>query len=59
MKGSISIQIFDEYIEDILDDDRSRTTDIYQRISSKWIGELRIPIGTIYTNQRVIMIRIT
>lgn len=53
MKGSVSIQLFDEYIEDILEDDRSRTTDIYQRISSKYIGELRIPIGTIYTNQRV------
>lgn len=53
MKGSLSVQLFDEYIEDLLEDDRYRTTEIYQRISSKWLGELRIPVSTIYSNHRV------
>lgn len=53
IKGSLSIQLFDEYIEDINEDDRTRTTEIFQRISSKWIGELRIPISIIYSNQRI------
>lgn len=54
MKGCLSIQLYDEYVDDIMDDDRNRLTDIYQRISSKFIGELRIPLTDLYFSQRVI-----
>lgn len=53
IRGNLTIQLFDEYSEDILEDDRSRTSEIYQRITSKWLGELRIPMSTIYSNPRV------
>lgn len=53
MKGFLIVQLFDEFVEDILEDDRNRLTDIYQRISNKWIGELRIPLPDIYLTQRI------
>lgn len=53
MKGCLIVQLFDEYVDDILEDDRNRLTDIYQRISSKFIGELRIPLADLYFSQRV------
>lgn len=28
-------------------------TEVYQRISSKWLGQLKIPISTLYANQRI------
>ncbi|GAB0087582.1 Coiled-coil and C2 domain-containing protein 2A [Sergentomyia squamirostris] len=53
LKGSLCIQLFDEYVDDLLDDDRLGMSEIYQRISRKWIGELRIPISSIYRNQKI------
>lgn len=53
MRRYLSIDLYDEFMEDLLEDDRSRPTEVYQRISSKWLGQLRIPISTIYLNQRV------
>lgn len=53
MKGYLNIQLFDEYVDDILEDDRNRLTDIYQRISSRFIAELRIPLTDLYFSQRV------
>uniref|UniRef100_A0A1B0DJC9 Uncharacterized protein n=1 Tax=Phlebotomus papatasi TaxID=29031 RepID=A0A1B0DJC9_PHLPP len=53
LKGSLCIQLFDEFVDDLLEDDRLGMSEIYQRISRKWIGELRIPITSIYTNQRI------
>lgn len=49
----LSIDLYDEFMEDLLEDDRARPTEVYQRISSKWLGQFRIPISTIYLNQRV------
>lgn len=49
----LNIDLYDEVTEDLLEDDRARTTEVYQRISSKWLGQLRIPIRTIYLNHRV------
>ncbi|XP_062546525.1 coiled-coil and C2 domain-containing protein 2A [Armigeres subalbatus] len=49
----LSIDLYDEFMEDLLEDDRSRQTEVYQRISSRWLGQLRIPISTIYLNQRI------
>lgn len=53
MRGILKIQLFDEYVDDILEDDRNRLTDIYQRISSRFIAELRIPLTDLYFSQRV------
>lgn len=53
MRRYLSIDLYDEFMEDLLEDDRSRPTEVYQRISSKWLGQLRIPISTIYLNQRI------
>ncbi|XP_058815974.1 coiled-coil and C2 domain-containing protein 2A-like [Topomyia yanbarensis] len=49
----LNIDLYDEFMEDLLEDDRARPTEVYQRISSKWLGQLRIPISTIYLNQRI------
>jgi coiled-coil and C2 domain-containing protein 2A len=49
MKKFLTIDLFDEVVEDLIDS----VNEVYQRISSKWLGELRIPISTICTNQRV------
>ncbi|XP_055638462.1 coiled-coil and C2 domain-containing protein 2A isoform X2 [Toxorhynchites rutilus septentrionalis] len=49
----LNIDLYDELTEDLLEDDRARTTEVYQRISSKWLGQLRIPISTIYLNHRI------
>jgi hypothetical protein len=52
-KKFLTFDLFDEHVEDLLEDDRARTTELYQRITSKWLGEFKIPISTIYTNHRV------
>ncbi|XP_065088356.1 coiled-coil and C2 domain-containing protein 2A [Ochlerotatus camptorhynchus] len=49
----LNIDLYDEFMEDLLEDDRARSTEVYQRISSRWLGQLRIPISTIYLNQRI------
>lgn len=51
--GYLNIQLFDEYVDDIIEDDRNRLTDIYQRISSRFIAELRIPLTDLYFSRRV------
>lgn len=45
--------MFDEHVEELLDDDRARSNELYQRVSSKWLGELRIPFYTVLSSQRV------
>lgn len=44
----MSVDLFDECIEDYLSDDR-RITEIYQH----WLGQLQFPLETIYQNQRI------
>ncbi|XP_055593663.1 coiled-coil and C2 domain-containing protein 2A [Uranotaenia lowii] len=53
LRKFLNIDLYDEFMEDLLEDDRVRATEVYQRISSKWLGQLRIPISTIYLNQRI------
>uniref|UniRef100_A0A182NBZ2 C2 domain-containing protein n=1 Tax=Anopheles dirus TaxID=7168 RepID=A0A182NBZ2_9DIPT len=53
IRKHLHIDLYDEYMEDLLEDDRARPTEVYQRISSRWLGQLRIPISTIYLNQRL------
>lgn len=49
--------MYDEIIEDLPSNDELMPgTEIYQKISSHYLGELVIPFSTIYTSQRVISI---
>ena len=48
LNDSLCIQMFDEHHEDF-----SRDNEIYQKISSKWLAELRIPIFTLFASKRV------
>ncbi|CAO1388442.1 unnamed protein product [Diamesa hyperborea] len=48
-KRVLSIDLYDEVVEDLIDN----VTEVYQRISSKWLGSLKIPISTIYSSQRI------
>ncbi|XP_052864196.1 coiled-coil and C2 domain-containing protein 2A [Anopheles cruzii] len=53
IRKHLHIDLYDEFMENLLEDDRARPTEMYQRISSRWLGQLRIPISTIYLNQRL------
>ncbi|XP_050101175.1 coiled-coil and C2 domain-containing protein 2A [Anopheles aquasalis] len=53
IRKHLHIDLYDEYLENLLEDDRARPTEMYQRISSRWLGQLRIPISTVYLNQRL------
>ncbi|CRL02936.1 CLUMA_CG015806, isoform A [Clunio marinus] len=48
-KRVLSIDLYDEVVEDLVDN----VTEVYQRISSKWLGSLKIPLAHIFTNQRI------
>lgn len=48
-KRSLSIDLYDEVVEDLIDN----VAEVYQRITSKWLGTLKIPIINICTNQRI------
>lgn len=53
MKDYLCLQMFDEQVEDLFDEDRLKANEIYQRVSSKWLAEIRIPFCTIHAMQRV------
>lgn len=53
MKEYLCLQVFDEQVEDLFDEDKVKANEIYQRLSSKWLAEIRIPFYTIYGMQRV------
>lgn len=54
IKDSLWFHMYDEIIEDIPSNDSVMTTsEIYQKISSQYLGELLIPFSTIYASQRV------
>lgn len=48
-KRVLSIDLYDEVVEDLTDN----VTEVYQRISCKWLGSLKIPVANIYNNQRI------
>lgn len=55
IKDSLWFHMYDEIIEDLASNDNmmTPTSEIYQRISSHYLGELLIPFSTIYASQRV------
>lgn len=48
-KRMLSIDLYDEVVEDLIDN----VTEVYQRITSKWLGNVKIPIANIFANQRI------
>lgn len=48
-KRFLSIDLYDEVVEDLIDN----VAEVYQRITSKWLGTLKIPIINICRNQRI------
>lgn len=55
IKDSLWFHMYDEIIEDLPSNDNmmTPTSEIYQKISSHYLGELLIPFSTIYASQRV------
>lgn len=57
IKDSLWLHMYDEVIEDIAPSDSTSTTsEIYQKISSHYLGELVIPFSTILASQRVVLV---
>lgn len=48
-KRMLSIDLYDEVVEDLTDN----LTEVYQRITSKWLGSVKIPIANIFADQRI------
>lgn len=48
-KRSLSIDLYDEVVEDLIEN----VSEVYQRITSKWLGTIKIPIINICRNQRI------
>lgn len=48
-KRMLSIDLYDEVVEDLIDN----VTEVYQRITSKWLGSVKIPVANICNNQRI------
>lgn len=48
-KRILSIDLYDEVVEDLTDN----VTEVYQRITSKWLGTIKIPMANIFANQRI------
>jgi coiled-coil and C2 domain-containing protein 2A len=48
-KRCLSIDLYDEVVEDLIDN----VSEVYQRITSKWLGTLKIPVINICSNQRI------
>lgn len=48
-KRMLSIDLYDEVVEDLIDN----VTEVYQRITSKWLGSIKIPVANIFANQRI------
>lgn len=57
IKDSLWFHMYDEIIEDMPSNENTMTptSEIYQKISSHYLGELLIPFSTIYASQRVII----
>ncbi|XP_058980735.1 coiled-coil and C2 domain-containing protein 2A [Musca domestica] len=54
LRDDLKICLFDEVVENQWNDDSSlKNTDIFQRIQNNWLGEYRIPISAILSQQKI------
>lgn len=53
MNDCLYLNLFDEFVIDIIQDDREHSSTIHRRIERRWLGGIKIPFTTIYTNGRV------
>ena len=48
IRDDIYINVFDEYVVDLIQDDRDRNRNVHQRRERNWLGTLTIPFSTVY-----------
>ncbi|XP_023389695.1 coiled-coil and C2 domain-containing protein 2A [Pteropus vampyrus] len=53
VKDDVFINIFDEVLYDVLEDNRERGSGIHTRIERHWLGCVKIPFSTIYSQARI------
>ncbi|XP_055386260.1 coiled-coil and C2 domain-containing protein 2A [Condylostylus longicornis] len=53
LKEDLVIQIFDEYMQDLIHEENIRPMEVYQIVHTNWLGEYRIPIKTIFDRQNI------
>ncbi|KFM58390.1 Coiled-coil and C2 domain-containing protein 2A, partial [Stegodyphus mimosarum] len=53
VKDIIYINLFDEVAVDLLEDDKERSTVVYERLERRWLGNLKIPFTTLYLNSKI------
>lgn len=49
----IHINMYDEIVVDILEDGRTRETNIHQRLERHWLGSCVIPISALFNSSQV------
>lgn len=49
----IHINMYDEIVIDILEDGRTRETNIHQRLERHWLGSCIIPISALFNSSQV------
>ncbi|CAN8001529.1 unnamed protein product, partial [Ixodes hexagonus] len=53
VKDIIYLNLFDEVVLDLLEDDRERSSTVYQRLERRWLGNLKVPFSTLYLNSKI------